>query len=238
MANIYRGGVIIGKPKLEVVSSGLQLYIDPSIVAPIGTTVYDVKNRFSPISGATLSPTGATYSTSFGGIINFNGTTGYMNLTSSLSFSAGLTLQIMFKRSNTSSADNVIFSNRAGSKYLLWLSNSANLNMFSIENPNGYAATTPTLSTNNTDWNFITLVNQAANNGTSTIYKNILPTTSSLANSSQLSGTIPAAEIGKDSGGNFRYFAGDVGCILFYSRALSFLEITQNYYTVKGRFGL
>ena len=238
MANIYRGGAIIGKSKLEVVSSGLQLYIDPSIVAPNGTTVYDVKDRYNPVSCGTINNSGGVYSNSFGGIFQLNGSNQSITITPAQSFNAGCTIQVMLRRSNAGgnyTNFSTVFGSRSPNKLICFDSNSGTQNYHLESDNNGGTFVNPVFTNNIPDWYLLTFVNNNQSNGLISLYKNNQSQAYSI-NGSITSGTLNL-RIGEDNP-NAIFFKGDIGAFLFYNRVLSFSEITNNYYNFSKRFSI
>lgn len=232
MANIY------GNPKLEVIPSGLQLYIDPSIVAPNGTTVYDVKDRYNPVSCGTINNSGGVYSNSFGGIFQLNGSNQSITITTAQSFNAGCTIQVPLRRSNAGgnyTNFSAVFSARSPNK-LICFDGSDGTQIYSLESDNnGGALVNPVFTNNIPDWYLLTFVNNNQSNGLISLYKNNQSQAYSI-NGSITSGTLNL-RIGEDNP-NARFFKGDIGAFLFYNRVLSFSEITNNYFVLKSRFGI
>jgi hypothetical protein len=233
MASIY------GSPKLELISSGLQLYIDPSIVAPIGTTVYDVKNKYNPVSCGTINNSGGVYSTSFGGIFQLNGSNQSITITTPQSFSAGCTIQVMLRRSNAGNGQYTTFSTVFGSRSsdkLICFDGSSGTQNYSLEsNNNGGAAVSPVFKNDIPDWYLLTYINSNATNGLISLYKNNQSTAYSI-NGSIATGTLNL-RIGEDYN-NGRFFKGDIGAFLFYNRVLTFPEIANNYYNFSKKFNI
>jgi hypothetical protein len=50
--------------------------------------------------------------------------------------------------------------------------------------------------------------------------------------------TFDNINIGRESTSNGRYFNGRIGLAQLYNRALSAAEIRQNFYALRGRFGV
>lgn len=221
----------------SVITSGLSLYIDPSIVAPSGTTVYDyIGNNVGTINNAT-----GVYQTTNGGQFQFDGGNQSISINKTLPFTTtGITLQIMLQRSNAGAGFkdwSTLFSSRVFPNSFIVFDSISGTQNFSIEGQ-GVSITT-SLASSNTDWCLITVTLAASGSNNYTIFKNDISTGYSLTgtvypNFSNFSFNF---RIGEDNP-NARFFKGNIGNFLFYSRVLASSEITQNFNALKTRFGL
>jgi hypothetical protein len=239
MASIY------GKSKLEVVSSGLSLYINPSIVAPISTTVYDVNN----VACGTINNSTAFYdSNQYGGIFTFGGGNQSIIITPALSFIAGCTIQVMLRRSTAGNGQyttfSTVFGSRSPNKLICFDSNGGTQNYTLESDNNGGTSVSPIFNSQTgglisgsaiPDWYLLTFVNSNATNGPISLYKNNQTTAYSITGS--LSSATLNLRIGEDNP-NSRFFKGDMGAFLFYNKVLTLSEITQNYYNFAKRFSI
>jgi len=223
----------------SIAKSGLNLYIDPSIAAPSGSTIYDVTSGL-PVSCGTIANSGGVYSTDFGGIFKLNGNDQWLKLFGyRVSFSAGFTLQIVMRKSNAGGGFKIP-STIAGNfqpPYQFKIYDSALGNQkFFFEADYGYNMMP--LSSDTTDWCMYTFISSNANNSTVSLYKNNEPTNYSIPDKSVQSGYYDYFVIGnfQDAGGYS--FKGDIGAFAFYGRELNTTEISQNFDVFKTRFGI
>ena len=236
-------GAIIGKPKLEVVSSGLQLYIDPAIIPPSSTNVY---NTSGTLVGTINNSTGVYRSDINGGVFRLDGSNQSITITPALSFNAGCTIQVMLRRSTAGNGQyttfSTVFGSRSTNKLICFDSNSSTQNYNLESDNNGGTSVSPIFNSQTgglengsaiPDWYLLTFVNSNATNGPISLYKNIQTTAYSI-NGSLSSGALNL-RIGEDNP-NSRFFKGDMGAFLFYNRVLSSAEIKNNYYTISPRF--
>lgn len=233
MANIYRGGVIIGNPILQVVPSGLQLYINPSIVQSSGATVYDyLGNNVGTINNSTgvlvNDPT-------VGKIFQFNGTDQYITINNTLAFSAGFTMQFIIKKGVNLPGFSWIFSSVSPTNFSLYEIVN-NQRRFYIETSNGGGFLNPDLSSNINSWVMLTLINSNANNNQTKLLQN-KSTTSYIctSNNSILSGNLNVF-LGRYPGQS--NYSGNFGAYMFYNRVLNQNEINHNFDVAASRFGI
>jgi len=233
MASIY------GSPR-KVINSGLQLDIDPSIVAPNGTTVYDAKNPSSLVTVGTINNSGGVYSNQYSGIFSFNGSNQWVDLSSGLTFNAGSTFQIMLRRSNAGgySTFSCLFSTRTNPVFNCF--DSLGTQNYSIETQaKGSTAVSPTFNNDIPDWYLLTVVSENKSSGDVSLYKNDLSQAYTVTGASAASGTYTNLRFGADVSNYLGdYFKGDIGAFLFYNRALTLSEIAYNYSIIAKRFNV
>jgi len=223
-------------PTLGVVTNGLQLYYDASYASSISnTSVTDLSGNNN--SG---SLTAASMTSSFaGGTFTFNGTNQIITtpVIPSASPSSSYTIQQAFYNTSTYDIWNrglfTAFSNPSGLYIGTRQADTGPAGMHMYTNTNLRTAigtsTTFALST----WYILTAV---ATNTSVNIYLN--GSSTPLATSSTgATGNTLALTIGQ-SGYDTNWWGGYIANTLYYNRALSTTEITQNYNVLKGRFGL
>jgi hypothetical protein len=178
---------------------------------------------------------GPTYSSSNGGSIVFDGTNDYIVRNSTtINLSAGVTMEMIFKSTDMNSRaqgfmqfnthPNYINFYTPGNGYLRW-------ETWVPVSVAGGAYTTPTTLSNNTWYHAV----GTYSNGSSKLYINGI----NVSSASQTSGTYSSSYtanlvIGEYAG----YMSGNVALAKIYNRALTALEVQQNFNAQRGRFGI
>jgi len=231
------GNVPIPPPtNTNVITSGLQLYYDASNASSYpgsGNIVYDLSgnNRTGSLQGTT-----GGYSSTAGGTWTFNGTNQF--ITTSFQPSSIFTLQMAFDNTYSYSADwnRGIFSTfgvNTNGIYIgtqLNMGNTSGMHMWIDNNAFYSIGTSSTFNIN--QWYIMTVVSTGSQ---VKIYLNGNTTPITTVNGGTThSGTLAIGESKYDS----NYWKGYIGNTLVYNRALSVSEITSNYDSLKGRFGL
>jgi hypothetical protein len=217
-------------PEENIVTNGLVLNVDASNSSSYvgsGNTVYDLSG-----SGNTGTLTnGPTFSELNGGSIVFDGSNDFLGApsSSSLDILSNLSAVVWMKLITTNGANHIIFSKTNGtnpflSNYEAYLKNDV---IYWWDSPTE-RNTTVTLSLDS--WTQIAFVRSSTS---LLIYKN-----GSLSNTisvNQVGPVVGDFYIGQDPNGQLLNF--NLAQFLLYSRALSAVEVEQNYNATKGRFG-
>ena len=224
-----------------IVTAGLVLNLDasnPASYSGTGSTWYDLSTSGN---NATLinSP---TFSSNNGGYITTNGTSSYVDITNNATLDDNtVTVSVWLQYTTVTAAGSgygsIISIGSSSGTYNGWnlyiYQNVLNAQIKTNPSPSETNITGTTLST--ATWYNITLV--AVSGGTSYLYLNNV-----LLNSASTIGfTVTNAQplrIARAVDPFWSYFGGNLGQITLYNRALSTLELTQNYNNTKTRFGL
>lgn len=212
-----------------VVTSNLQLYLNPTVYSGSGTTWTDSSTN----AYATTLVGAPVYNTTY---FTFDGTTEYVNTNQSLAaetFSVGAWFR------TSASGIKMILSKEsfAGNpwNYRIWL-NGGQITADISQVTTQAALSSPLTTYNNGNWYYVMFTRDDSNwylyiNG-SQIATRADPYTGSITNAQEL-------WIGRSyyTGGNYQY-TGDLGEIFIYDRSLSSSEILQNYNATKADYGL
>lgn len=230
----------------SIVTTGLQVYIDPAVKPPVDDVVYDAKESSSVICGYINNWASVYNSSSFGGIFQLNGTDQWISLFKvaasfyyRLTFTAGFTFQIVMRKSNAGGGfkypSTFVGNNQNPNKLKVYDSAFARTNFF-FESNYGY---TEFASPDNgiTDWCMYTFVSSNAENSTVSLYKNNVTTPYTISDRSMASGYFDYFVLGNYDNGGVP-FKGDIGAFTFYNRVLTSTEIVQNYNALTPRFGI
>jgi hypothetical protein len=213
-----------------IVERGLVLNLDAGNIysyAGAGTSWYDVSGN----SYNGVLTNGPTYSSTNGGIINFDGVDDY-SISTVASIPASSTVGIWIKSSNYSnkiplsidgdsyaSGPNIYFN----SSYINWNTGDGALNPFSGS------------SYPDSNWHYIVVTNDSSTNAKLYIDGVLIGTA---AYRSTLSTTSNNFWIGRFHGDNNYTINASIGQVQLYNRVLSAAEVLQNYNATKDRFGL
>jgi len=243
-----------------IVTTGLQVYIDPSVRPPVNDIVYDVKNPSSPVvCGYISNPTGFYNSTLYsGGIFQLNGTDQWINLFKvatnfyyTLTFTTGFTFQIVMRKSNAGGFKNgstFIGNNQVGTRLggtclnrkLKVYDNAFATNHFYYENGEGGSGYTEFSSPDNgnTNWHMYTFVSTTGSNFSSPVllYVDNSSTPYSVPDRSITAGCFEYLVLGNFDNGGGNSFKGDIGAFTFYDGILTQQQISQNYTKLMSRF--
>lgn len=230
----------------EPISSGLLLYLDagnPSSYPGSGITWVDLSGN-----GYDATLNGPTYSSVDGGSIVFDGSGDYVGVSS-----IDTTLNALISGSNDFSVSYwfnpdsfppstyytfayVLFNAGPRSFYLVF-GDSAPVNQFSVRTNQG--GTWRSVVQNNSALSINTWYNMVVTYSSSTgfiLYQNGTSVDTSSQNGTfSTSGDNPA--IGALNGGE-RFYDGKISQVLIYDKKLTASEVTQNFDTFKGRYGL
>lgn len=188
---------------------------------------------------------GPTYNSDKGGSIVFDGTNDYINLGNLGTIGNQQTIDVWFYSTSVTNYKNVLDMNygnygstgnvgprleqsTGGASGWVWSGNTSNNSLLTGQ------STTYSISANT--WYNATWVND---NGTVAVYLNGVATQTGISSTYGFITTYGAASIGRgfhlDSS---RYFAGRVGGVKIYSRALSAAEVSQNFNATRDRYGV
>ena len=245
-----------------IVTKGLQLNLDgtnPASYPGSGTTWFDISGNGR---NATLvnAPVYQNANTSVGlGSFNFNGTSQYANVTSDLSgtFTTGgyWTAEMWFKNTNTAGCPlSVIYSAANFTMMEVGFSGPAYIARYFLRATTGGGVAQGALGTETTPvngWNQYVISYLGNPNFTTRGYQGPNPPTTlgvptNTTNPGQVasfSGAVfpqlarnAVSTSGMAGAGNF--FAGNIGILRVYNRALSQTEIRQNYNATRAYYGL
>jgi hypothetical protein len=213
-----------------IVQQGLVLNLDagnPYSYAGAGATWYDVSGN--SYNGVLTS--GPTYSTTNGGIINFDGVDDY-SISTVANIPASSTVGIWIKSSNY---DVKIPISINGDSYgsgpnIFFYSGLINWNI-------GDSADNPFTNSSYPDsnWHYIVVTNDSSTNAKLYVDGVLIGTAAYRSTASTVSNNF---WIGRFHGDNNYTINASVGITHLYNRVLSASEVLQNYNATKGRFGL
>jgi hypothetical protein len=217
----------------RIVTDGLVLCLDagnPKSYTGSGTTWTDLSGNGNN-GTLTNSP---TYLTDNGGIIDFNGSTNYADVTSSaLNLDVG-SIELWIKSDDpTDNLNQQIFArtNTSAGTFNIF-KNTTNLFQFSIRLTTNTQYSIGSDSTATTNWTHIV----GTYDGTiQKMFVNAIQqsTTNSISGTLNISGTL-AINIARQTTGTV-YFDGKISTVRVYNKALTQQEIQQNYNALKGR---
>ena len=219
-------------PEENIVTNGLVINLDASNSSSYvgsGNTIYD-------LSGAGNTGTlanGPIFSGLNGGSLIFDGLEEYIDIPSISSISGDFTVALWFY--STAASENIYkrlidFNYETG----FWLGRYANTDTWGggIIEPNGpYGIYLP--FTNN-QWHYLVSIR---NGSTHILYGDGIASTVSNSVSTNILTSVNKLQIARQPGGNNQYFTGRIAQVQLYNRALSAVEVQQNYNATKGRFG-
>lgn len=217
----------------EIVNNELMLSIDAANIKSYsgsGSTVSNIVSTF--FSG--IMQNGVIYSN---GKFSLDGVDDnlYFNLGSNTSIRCydstiifGATLPVV------TGGQRCIFSFRAGTGGALYVgkSNSAIFSYYNGLSTAGYTIGTITANTP-----FVCAITMDATNTTLAHYVNGT-LAGSVARTGWASTYNNTLYLGYDPGGTNEYMIGDFHCFMHYNKVLTAAEIKQNYYAIRGRFGI
>ena len=227
----------------NIVTDNLILYVDAGNVQSYpgsGTTWYDIVGSNDGVI------TNATYSSTDGGVIVFDGSGDYVmadnhNIPSLESFSVSLWL----KYGGTPSAHRIPFwiSDAEGTPNFLYIEIGSGYNYLGVAtetfSQNKYS--TAAAGINDDNWQHIAVTR---NSGTVLIYKDGIVVTTTAHNMYGGWNTGPGKDlsigVGMDNGNIYSSSSvtGSIASVIIYNKALTAAEVLQNYNAHKSRFGL
>lgn len=224
----------------KIVTNNLFLYLDPGnkkSYTGSGSSWIDYKNKRT-----TTLFNNPTYSSTNGGILIFNGSSNYMQVSRSIAtnINGGSEMSFCFWYKGTA-AQSILRMQYSATPYIvpLWAGGTSTLTFISSSYGTAAGPTIPESSVSDGYWHFICCVYKqnsfwgiykdgilASTYGT---YNLALPTFDTTASNMFDMFRYPTG---------VEYTNGSIGPCFIYNRALSFTEILQNYRATKGRFGL
>lgn len=235
----------------SIVTNGLVLALDaanPKSYPGSGNTWIDMSsNRHS----ATLNSSNTVYSTNFGGTFVFNGSnstiqttlTNYPLASWTEPFSAECWIYIPTSDVwNTTNRSGIFHRGSFVGYHGLFKGLTNNQVIFSLRGNTGGANYTTGIITRDSWYHLVGTWSGTNTEALSNLYIN-----GTLANSSNLSSVIvEAPEVGTPwiignptvEGSTGSYFTGNVSSAKVYQKALSAIEVLQNYNAIRGRYGL
>jgi len=219
----------------SVVTSGLLLNLDAGNLKSYPTSGTAWTDLSGNANNGTLvnSP---TYSSTNGGNLTFNGTNQYASTPLSLGGYTAFTIAAWIK--TTVVSKDIIATYGVNNIFELWSSASNKVVLYVYATGGAVSYRTSIASITTGSWVYCVGVYQGSNATLNTYVNGIL-------DNGVLTGTIPASVaagastvvIGNANSGNY-YFNGSMGQISIYNRALSAVEVLQNYNALRGRYGL
>ena len=219
-------------PEENIVRNGLVFNIDASkssSYAGLGNTIYDLSG-----AGNTGTVTnGPVFSGLNGGSLVFDGIEEYIDVPSISTITGDFTVALWFY--STAASENIYkrlidFNYETG----FWLGRYANTDTWGggIIEPNGpYGIYLP--FTNN-QWHYLVSIRRGS---THILYGDGITSTVSNTVSTGTLTAVNKLSIARQPGGANQFFAGRIAQVQLYNRALSAVEVQQNYNATKGRFG-
>ena len=196
-----------------------------------GTTLTDLRTSYND---ATISS--ATYSKANGGILDFNGSSNYVDLTDqptgvnpTFSFSFWANFDAYGAHQRLVSAGN---ADSGGSRFFIGYNNTSG----TIDCGIGSSTITPSTDIKPTAGDWFNLVVTNASTTTKFYLNGSLISTNTHSNSNSIASNLP--RLGRQYDGNSEYFNGKMASVTYQSRELSAAEILSNYNAGKSRFGL
>jgi hypothetical protein len=220
-------------PEENIVTNGLVLYIDPakySSYTGSGNSIYDLSG-FGNTGTVTNGP---VFSGLTGGSLVFDGVDDYIDVTSISSISGDFTVALWFY--STAASENIYkrlidFNYETG----FWLGRYANTDTWGggIIEPNGpYGIYLP--FTNN-QWHYLVSIRRGS---THILYGDGITSTVSNTVSTGTLTAVNKLSIARQPGGANQFFNGRIAQVQLYNRALSAVEVQQNYNATKSRYNI
>lgn len=212
----------------NIVSNNLALHYDAgnsNSYAGTGTTWKDLKGT----ANTTLT-NGASYATSYGGMITFDGSNDYASSGSvTLSYPTGFTVEVVAKYTSISGQQGLLsFNNEGGGKYINFYKGNGTGMRWEVN------AGQSLYGTNNLTagvWYHFTGVYDGT---TAKLYRNgVLEASATLSSTTTTTANVVLGAF--DNTGIYP-FNGNIAIARFYTRPLSATEVLQNYNATKVRF--
>lgn len=223
------------KVGLSIVTDNLQLYLNAGNLSSYpgsGSIWYDLSSN--AYTTATLQGN-ATYSTSNGGVISFDGSGDYVDVNQSLA-SEVFTIGAWFKTSTAGIKMIISKEVNAGNpwNYRIWLNGGQIVGDMSQAPANQASISSPLTNYNDGNWHFVMFSRNDSNwylyvDGYQ-VNTRLDPYTGALSNSQEV-------WIGRSAylGGSYD-FTGSIGEVMIYHKVLSSSEVLQNYNSTKNRY--
>jgi len=212
----------------KTVTDGLVLYLDASNIKSYpgtGTAWSDISRTNN--NGTLIN--GPTFNSANGGNIVFDGTNDYVSF--STTTNTIYTLEFWYRMSVNDGTYGYFAS--SGNNGFAIGEGGAGVSYGQFYYWNGTASVLLGTIPSTTNWNHIcALINTTTNN------IQIFGNGNQLSTSTQTSMSTTISEIGRFTFGNTHFLRGNLAVYKIYNRALTTIEITQNYNATKGRYGL
>lgn len=210
----------------------LSYFIDPGDVRTYPGTGNTIYNLVTSGFGGTIVG-GVTYS-GIGGTANFtfNGTNGWINIGNRPAKTTGSTISFFVKTTTTSQSFMVVCTTDGGVYINRFNTSGQILAFFDTSTGNNTSADISTVSINDGRWHYVTAT---TNRSTTSMYidgifnKSYSETASTLTSTNNLIG---------GSSLESNWFAGSIGIVQIHDRALSAVEIKQNFDYYRTRYGI
>ena len=219
-----------------IVTGGLVLALDAANIKSYPGTGTAWTDLSSARNNGTLT-NGPTYSSANGGSILFDGSNDYAQKNSlTMDLSAGVSMEMIFKSSNiTSVAQGLMqFNLFISSYYINFYANGSGALRWEVFSPyptSGSQIFTPTSLSNDTWYHAV----GTYASGVSILYIN----GNSVASGSNGTGNFPSSYTTDLSVGVYAgYFSGNIAIAKMYNRALSSVEVKQNFNAIRGRYSI
>lgn len=228
----------------RIVTTGLLLCVDAGNVRSYpgsGTTWIDLTGRGNNL---TMSA-GCTYSSSFSGVMSFNGSgTASIASTSDVAFSTGdYAIECWFRTTSSVSGYSFIFDVGAGTLQTIRFGDTGFGNLLqTAANPTSTSTVWSTAITKTTAlnaWYHGVLTRTSGtntfwlNNSIQNINSGVNPSTYPFTSFSDTSGSASATSLTLGSG-----LTGNIGMLRVYNNALTSAQISQNFNATRGRYGI
>jgi len=212
----------------DIVRSGLMLNLDAGNAesyAGIGNTLRDISGNGR--HGLLINT--PTYSTNYGGVLTFNGSTNYVTCANDFNFTTGTYTIVCATRYSGATRGrmvNSVFNN--------WL-----IGQWSSSTENYYAegwVTATGAGANDTNWRIYAATGDSVADSWSNYTNGVLG--SSNNGGSQGPNGLSIGVQGNNGAYNTEWSTGDFSFVLAYNRVLTATEIKRNFYAYRNRFGI
>lgn len=212
--------------------NGLVLWLDASVgdSYPAGGNIWkDLSN--SKFNGTLVN--NPIYSSANNGSLVFNGVNNFVQVTGSSTVSSATFIAWILRNGSQDLYDGIIYS-RSASTNGMSIANANQLGYTWNNEANTYNWAS-SLTVPNLNW-CMCAISISSTSATAYVCQST-GITSAINNVSHASTTIDNIKIGQDDFGS-RWFTGNIAQCLIYNRALTSIEILQNFNATKSRFGL
>jgi len=225
----------------KIVTNGLVMYLDVANNRSFvnGSSVWNDLSRTSVVGVLTNGP---TYNSSNGGSIVFDGSDDYIDCgTTSIPLPTNITLSSWIYQSSTSGYKNIITKEGSSSTDLDYgLTTSPNGNLYFWFHNGSYKiheSTTNSINSINTWYNVVAVLDDT--NNVVKMYVNGVEIYNQPESTSLLSHANSKLFVGwRNSLVSGQSFGGRISHAQIYNRALTSIEVLQNYNTLKSRYNL
>jgi hypothetical protein len=220
---------VVGKTQSPVITNGLTLYLDPANSASYSGSGINWNDLSGSGNHATLVNSPTYNSTVAGGVFSFNGVNQYVSTSYIPSTTCSISIWF-YNNLNYTDYNRGIFSTyKFGGPYngIYMGTYSPSLNLSRDGNAGYSTSVTPALNINT--WYNITVTSKP---GAILVYLNgVLKST--INSSTSHADVLNIARSRFDA----NYWSGYIGAVMIYNKELTALEVTQNYNSLKSRYG-